>query len=387
MNLRFIYILFVLTAWLPLRAVAQNNGVIYQITATEYNALVDLYASTSGVSWRNSSGWTDPNATSWFRVTISGVQYDGSGNVLVPGHVVSIVLGNNRLIGNISTNLDDLSQLTNLDLSVNQLAGTIPDSLGNLSQLQSLHLPFNSLTGSIPAGLGNLSPLQSLDLSQNELTGCIPASLGNLSQLQNLSLNQNALTGPVPTALGGLSQLINLELDDNLLTGSIPGTFGNLSQLQSLGLSGNHLSGIIPATLGNLSHLGILDLQNTLVSGDVPDFTTFTNVTLNINGNYLNIKAGSQSLANINAMIAAGNTVIYVPQYDTYVVVTVDPTSRFGFYIAGPSSVPITVRASTNLASTTWTTVQSCTLTNGSIHFSDPQWTNYPSRFYRVSSP
>jgi len=87
-------------------------------------------------------------------------------------------------------------------------------------------------------------------------------------------------------------------------------------------------------------------------------------------------------------MIAAGNIVNYLPQFGTYLTVTADHTNRFGFTITGPASVPITVRATTNLASaTSWTTVQSCTLTNGSIHFSDPQWTNYPRRFFRVTSP
>jgi hypothetical protein len=31
--------------------------------------------------------------------------------------------------------------------------------------------------------------------------------------------------------------------------------------------------------------------------------------------------------------------------------------------------------------------LQTCKLTNGSIYFSDPQWTNYPARLYRIRSP
>ena len=31
--------------------------------------------------------------------------------------------------------------------------------------------------------------------------------------------------------------------------------------------------------------------------------------------------------------------------------------------------------------------MQTCTLTNGSIYFSDPDWTNHPTRFYRIRSP
>ena len=63
-------------------------------------------------------------------------------------------------------------------------------------------------------------------------------------------------------------------------------------------------------------------------------------------------------------------------------------SNAFGFTITGPAGIPIVVYASTNLASGGWTSVESCTLTNGSIYFSDPTWTNYPTgRFYTVTSP
>jgi hypothetical protein len=62
-------------------------------------------------------------------------------------------------------------------------------------------------------------------------------------------------------------------------------------------------------------------------------------------------------------------------------------TNRFGFNITGTTNIPIVVEACTNLTSPVWTTLQSCNLTNGSLYFSDPQWTNYPSRFYRIRSP
>ena len=62
-------------------------------------------------------------------------------------------------------------------------------------------------------------------------------------------------------------------------------------------------------------------------------------------------------------------------------------TNRFGFNIAGTANIPIVIEAGTNLANPVWVSLQSCTLTNGSIYFSDPQWTNYPARFYRLRSP
>jgi hypothetical protein len=62
-------------------------------------------------------------------------------------------------------------------------------------------------------------------------------------------------------------------------------------------------------------------------------------------------------------------------------------TNGFGFTITGTTNIPIVVEASTNLQGGSWTALQTCTLTNGSIYFSDPQWTNYPGRFYRLRSP
>ena len=59
----------------------------------------------------------------------------------------------------------------------------------------------------------------------------------------------------------------------------------------------------------------------------------------------------------------------------------------FGFNITGTANIPIVLEASTSLPSTGWTALQTCTLTNGSIYFSDPRWINYPKRFYRVHSP
>jgi hypothetical protein len=60
--------------------------------------------------------------------------------------------------------------------------------------------------------------------------------------------------------------------------------------------------------------------------------------------------------------------------------------NQFGFNITGTPDIPIVVEASTNL-SNAWVPLQSVSLTNGLFYFSDPQWTNYPDRFYRIRSP
>lgn len=60
-------------------------------------------------------------------------------------------------------------------------------------------------------------------------------------------------------------------------------------------------------------------------------------------------------------------------------------SNSFRFNISGDSNTVVIVEASTNL--TDWQPVQTNTLTAGSFYFTDPQWTNYPGRFYRIRSP
>jgi hypothetical protein len=62
-------------------------------------------------------------------------------------------------------------------------------------------------------------------------------------------------------------------------------------------------------------------------------------------------------------------------------------TNRFGFIISWATNIFVVVDACTNLAKNTWVPVQTNTLTGGWCYFSDPQWTNYPGRFYRLRSP
>jgi hypothetical protein len=128
-----------------------------------------------------------------------------------------------------------------------------------------------------------------------------------------------------------------------------------------------------------------LELRNNQLSGDVPDFTALTGVSIDISSNYLNIAAGSQSLANINAMITAGNTVLYTPQNNSPVfepiVILVDGSPQLA--LTGEPG-QYTVQVSTDLIN--WAVLTNLTLTNTSGQFVDASATNYPQRFYRTVS-
>lgn len=58
----------------------------------------------------------------------------------------------------------------------------------------------------------------------------------------------------------------------------------------------------------------------------------------------------------------------------------------FGFFITGGSNLTLVIEACTNFANPVWQPVATNTLPGGSAYFADPQWTNYPCRFYRFRS-
>ena len=61
--------------------------------------------------------------------------------------------------------------------------------------------------------------------------------------------------------------------------------------------------------------------------------------------------------------------------------------NQFGFTISWATNLSIIVQAATNLANPVWTPMATNPLVNGTNFFSDPNWSNYPGHFYRISSP
>jgi hypothetical protein len=61
-------------------------------------------------------------------------------------------------------------------------------------------------------------------------------------------------------------------------------------------------------------------------------------------------------------------------------------SNQFGFTISWATNVPVVVEAATDLSNAIWTPLATNTLSGGTSSFSDPEWTNYPTRFYRLRS-
>jgi len=62
-------------------------------------------------------------------------------------------------------------------------------------------------------------------------------------------------------------------------------------------------------------------------------------------------------------------------------------SNRFGFIVSWATNLPVVVEASANLLDPVWQPLHTNGLDTGSFSFSNPEWTNYPARFYRVRWP
>ncbi len=175
--------------------------------AIDLPPLAALYYATNGEEWENSRNWVS-NAPlgSWH-----GVYTEPLGRIRV------LELEENRLTGEIPSELGSLSELRRLFLSGNSLVGEIPSTLGSLYKLTWLRLGRNQLNGEIPRYLGNLTNVQALELWENRLTGNIPRELAGMRSLRGLDLQVNQLTGEIPPELAELINLTSLQLSRNRL--------------------------------------------------------------------------------------------------------------------------------------------------------------------------
>jgi len=115
-------------------------------------ALQDLYWSTGGPGWADSTNWlSDKPVAEWH-----GVRADRD------GVVVSLDLSGNGLQGTLPSLLHQMPRLRYLDLGDNRLSGPIPSELGASGSLRALYLDNTALSGEIPGSLAELSTLRAL---------------------------------------------------------------------------------------------------------------------------------------------------------------------------------------------------------------------------------
>jgi len=258
-RLRFM-LLVVLTLGYPRFALAK-------IPESERQALITLFNSTQGESWKNTEGWLAAGA----KFGEPGTECDWKGVTCNEdeSHIIGLSLSSVELNGPLPQSISNLQKLKTLDLSFNRLTGELPAGLFGLKYLETLNLSQNRFRGSIPLTKAVLRNLKSLYLGGNYLRGTISGT-SRFPALVELDLSNNRFQGPLPSSTRFLTKLEMLDLQRNALTGELPAGIGELRSLKGLSLAHNRFSGRLPESIGKLSKLDFVDFSYNGFAGPLP---------------------------------------------------------------------------------------------------------------------
>jgi len=366
-----------------------------------------IYTTTDGTI--TITGYTGPGGDVTIPDRINGLPVTSIGDhafdscahlttVTIPNSVTSI--GDSAFI--LCTSLTSVtipSSVTNIGdwafSSCNLTSVSIPDSVTSIADgafgycrsLASVTIP-NSVTNIGSAAFYSTS-LSSVTIGTN-VTSIGFEAFARGTSLRGITVDTN---NPAYSSLDGVL------FDKSLTTlvqypGGTTGGYTIPNSVTSIGGSAfegcNNLTTVtIPSSVTNLGILafaGCVSLAGAYFEGNAPSicwvpWPSFYGCAATLY--YLPGTTGWSGFAT-NANIL---TALWTPQVQTSDASFGVRTNHFGFTINWASGMTVVVEACTKLANHTWSPLATNTLTSGSSYFSDPQWTNYPGRFYRLRWP
>ena len=203
-----------------------------------------------------------------------------------------------------------------------------------------------------------------------------PAAFENCSSLTNAVI-ANGVTSIGVVAFAGCSSLFSITIPNSVANIGV-GAFANCNSLTSVTI-GNGVTSIGSYAFADCTNLTGVYFQGNAPSDDSSEFIYDTCDCI--------LPAGDHGLEHdvwrsSNGAMDASEPADSEPEPSFGV-----QTNGFGFTISWATNISVVVEAGTDLANPIWSPVETNTLTGGSSYFSDPQWTNYPGRFYRLRSP
>ena len=355
--------------------------------------------------------YTGPGGSVAIPGTINGLPVTGIGDIAFQGNLslISITIPNSVTAIGGST----FENCTNLNTV------TIPDSVisigsfafNNCSSLMSVTIPNGvtsidfsafskdtSLTSvTIPASVTNIgfsafySCTGLIGITVDALNSAYASEDGVLFNKSQTTLIQcpggktgsyrtpDAVTYIAAASFSGCGNLTSVAITDGV-TNINGGAFSYCANLTSVTIS----SGI--ASIGYGAFYGCTALAEVYFRGNAPsvDYNShvFDGVT-NVIAYYLPGTSGWDQFSYESFI----GTALWQPQIQTSGAGFGVQTNQFGFNINWASGQTVVVEACTILANPGWSPVGTNTITDGTSYFSDPQWTNYPARFYRLRSP
>jgi hypothetical protein len=353
------------------------------------------------------SSITIPNSVT--NIGASAFFYDSFGSINVPDSVTSIGVAT----------FSDCFVLTKVTIGTN--VSIIPtNAFSACDDLVSITIP-DGVTSIEPGAFSGCADLANVTLG-NSVTNIGEAAFNGCAQLTNFVFGTNVISIGY-SAFSDCSGLSALVIPNSVITIG-QSAFGYCGGLNNVIIG----SGV--ESIGSQTFYQCTSLTNVIIGDGVTDIGGFafcscfalTSVTLG--ASLTNIESyafdncgsldalyfkgdapGADSSAFVGdpdatAYYLAGTTgwaafavntgvpaVLWNPQIQTSGSSFGIRTNEFGFNITGTPDIPLVVEASINAANPVWSALQALTLTNGLVYFSDPQWTNYPSRIYRISAP
>jgi hypothetical protein len=222
----------------------------------------------------------------------------------------------------------------------------------------------------------------------SDSTAIIPNSI-NFLPVTSIGIfaffNCNLTSATIPNSVANISEdafresasLTNVTFGNGLISIGAE-AFGGCSSITSL---------TFPSSLNNIDEYGFEgcnSLTSIYFTGNAPaiDTVVFAN-----NPTTVYYLPGTTGWNIFNANSELNPAELWLPQ-----VLTNDgsfglQSNGFGFSINWASGQTVVVEGCTNLVNPVWVPLTTNTLIGTTSYFSDPQWTNYPSRYYRLSSP
>jgi hypothetical protein len=223
----------------------------------------------------------------------------------------------------------------------------------------------------------------------NSLTNIGSGAFAQCSSLAAITVNSN---NPAYISVNGIlfnrSQTALIEYPDGkvLTFYAIPNSVTSIGEDAFWG--GASLTGVtIPnsvTNIGDFAFSGCASLTSIYSQGNAP---TPTNDSSVFSGDNNGIVYYLPATTGWGSTFDGRPTKLWNPQVQTNSTTFGVRTNLFGFNIIGTSGLAIVVEACTNLANPIWLPVATNTIAGSSSYFSDPQWANYPARYYRFRSP
>jgi uncharacterized repeat protein (TIGR01451 family) len=135
-----------------------------------------------------------------------------------------------------------------------------------MTNLTQLHIGGNpSIWGTLPATINNLTKLTDLNISSGGLSSTLPNI--TIPTLTTIYWNANAFNGSLPSFP---SSIVNIFFEDNQFNGSLPTSRWSLTNLQQLRLWSNYLGWAIPSSWVWMTSLQRLWLGNNNLEWVMP---------------------------------------------------------------------------------------------------------------------